>query len=100
MSSNTKQERVWNDPPGIEAELPASLDATDKNTPGAKHDNPGRRWRIMFIGGLYILTGVILYAVINYSDIPVTYIPSIFLCVGGFFLLFGSLLTWIWRKNK
>lgn len=43
------------------------------------------QWKISFVGGLYLLTGAILYVVINYAVLPAELIPSVFFIVGGGF---------------
>lgn len=73
------KERIWNDP------------VTDD-----PQQSGDRYWRIKFIGITNILAGVILYIVINYSEIPVSAIPSIFLCVGGVFCIYGG---YMWYRS-
>lgn len=71
------EERDWKDPV--------------VDTPKQSSD---RRWKVVFIGGLNLLTGIILYAVINFSGIPIELIPGLFMCIGGSFIIVGSYMSY------
>lgn len=53
-----------------------------------------RIWKVTFIGCINLLLGVILYVVVNYSELPVDLIPGLFLCVGGTFIVIGSYMSY------
>jgi uncharacterized membrane protein HdeD (DUF308 family) len=72
-----KEERVWKDPV--------------VDTPKQASD---RTWRVIFIGGINLLLGVILYAVITYSGLPINTIPGLFMCIGGTFIVIGSYMSY------
>lgn len=100
MVSSNKKERVWYDPPGVDPE-PLDYPQPTKETLdkwkylaaySKEWEGKARRWRILFIGLLYLLTGVILYIIINYTDIPVEMMPVIFFWAGGFLLVIGNIL--------
>lgn len=76
-----KEERVWNDPV--------------VETPKQSSD---RTWRVIFIGGINLLLGIITYVVINYADVPVDTVPGLFMCVGGLFIIVGSYMSYKDRK--
>lgn len=88
--SNDKKERIWFDPPGVSPEIPQ--ESIDRMKYLLAYPHGLRRWKMMFIGILYLFTGILLYLVINYSDIPVETIPAIFLWVGGLFLITAGIL--------
>lgn len=74
-------ERDWKDP--VVNDLKQSSDRT---------------WRVIFIGGVNLLLGIITYVVINYADVPVDTVPGLFMCVGGFFIIVGSYMSYRDRK--
>jgi uncharacterized membrane protein HdeD (DUF308 family) len=57
-----------------------------------------RTWRVIFIGGINLLLGIITYVVINYADVPVDVVPGLFMCVGGTFIVIGSYMSYRDRK--
>jgi len=81
MGKEDMDTRVWNDPV--------------VNAPKQSSD---RTWRVIFIGGINLLLGIITYVVINYADVPVDVVPGLFMCVGGTFIVIGSYMSYRDRK--
>ena len=76
-----KEERVWNDP---------IVDSPKQSS--------DRTWRVIFIGGINLILGIITYVVINYADVPVDVVPGLFMCVGGTFIVIGSYMSYKEKK--
>jgi hypothetical protein len=103
MSDKKAPERIWIDPPGIEPEI--SLEELGKpyewegSPPLPQNltisENIFRRWRLMFIGLLYLFTGVAIQIAVEFG-ITIDMIQSIFIGVG---FLFISMAMLIYKKN-
>ena len=99
--SDKKEGRIWIDPPGIEPEI--SLEDLDKPyvwtgsppLPLKIAENLFRRWRLMFIGMLYLFTGLIIQIAVEFG-ITIDMIQSIFIIVGFIFI---SLAMFIYKRT-
>jgi hypothetical protein len=90
-----KEERVWIDPPGVNPELTLTeaeaLKKWEYLSQYSTKSNLMKRWQLMFIGLLYLFTGVAIQIAVEFG-ITIDIIQTIFLVVGFTFISLAMLL--------
>jgi len=88
-----KKERVWNDPPGLEPEIPGITQEPRIPSNVIIISPQGfLKWKMGFIGSVYFLTGLVIYYFITYTETPVSTFSTMFIGLGGLFFIISLLI--------